>query len=144
MLQNKITGLALAGMLAVMGFAQAANAAEKVKEKVVLQVSDDSPKTWNQALNVVGNLKRNLGKNNVEIELVAFGDGIKMLSMDSEVGNRIEEALTGGDARILACENSMKRFSLQKAHMLHGIDYVQTGVIKIINRQHEGWAVIRP
>lgn len=133
-------------LISILGVGSAASAAEaaKGKERVVLQVSDDSPKTWNQALNVVGNLKRSLGKDNVEIELVAFGDGIKMLSMDSEVGNRVEEALTGGGARILACQNSMKRFSLEKAHMLNGIDYVQTGVIEIINRQRQGWAVIRP
>ena len=71
-------------MFAVMGIARTASAADKkAREKVVLQVSDDSPKTWNQALNVVENLQQAYGKENVDIKLIAFGFGLGILKLDS-------------------------------------------------------------
>ena len=118
------------------------NAAVK-KERVVLQVSDDSPKTWNQALNVVKNIQQAYGKDKVQVEVVAFGNGIGMLKMDSEVGNRIEETLQSG-AHVYACQNTMRARKLSKDDMLAKIGYVPAGIIEIITRQKQGWAVVRP
>lgn len=120
-----------------------AMAKEKEKEKVVIQVSDDNPKTWNQALNVVRNIQKSYGKGNVEIEVVALGYGIGMLKMDSTVGNRIEDTLKSG-AHVYACENTMRGQKLSKADMLSRIGYVPAGIIEIIEKQKQGWSVIRP
>ena len=113
------------------------------KERVVIQVSDDSPKTWNQALNVVKNIQQAYGKDKVQVEVVAFGNGIGMLKMDSEVGNRIDETLQSG-AHVYACQNTMHAQKLAKDDMLSKIGYVPAGVVEIINKQKQGWTVIRP
>ena len=114
-----------------------------IKARVVIQVSDDSPKTWNQALNVVKNIQQAYGKGNAQVEVVAFGNGIGMLKMDSEVGNRIDETLQSG-AHVYACQNTMHARKLSKEDMLGKIGYVPAGVVEIINRQKQGWSVIRP
>ena len=113
------------------------------KERIVIQVSDDNPKTWNQALNVVRNVQKAYGKNSVDVEVVVFGHGIGMLKMESVVGNRIEDTLKSG-AHVYACQNTMRGRKLSKADMLPQIGYVPAGVIEIINKQKQGWAVIRP
>lgn len=151
MLQSSVMRLVLIGMLAVMGFAPMAGAAErakegvvkKAKERVVLQVSDDSPKTWNQALNVIENLQKAYGKDKVEIKLVAFGYGLGILKLESVAGSRVQDAVQSG-AQILACEVTMRRQKLSKADMLPNIGYVPAGVVEIIKRQRQGWAVVRP
>jgi intracellular sulfur oxidation DsrE/DsrF family protein len=120
-----------------------ASSVKAVKERVVIQVSDGDPKTWNQALNVVNNLKSAYGKNKVEVEIVAFGNGIGMLKAESEVGNRIHEALESG-THVAACMNTMRGRKLQKDDMLTGLSYVEVGIIEIIEKQRQGWAVIRP
>lgn len=122
------------------GFA-ASNAV--AKERIVVQVSDDNTKTWNQALNVVRNVQKAYGKDKVDVEVVVFGHGIGMLKMDSVVGNRIEDTLKSG-AHVYACQNTMRGRKLTKADMLPKIGYVPAGVIEIINKQKHGWAVIRP
>jgi intracellular sulfur oxidation DsrE/DsrF family protein len=116
------------------------------KERVVIQVSDADPKTWNQALNVVGNMRRNFAKRGVEseIQLVAFGMGIQMLKDDAVVANRVRESIKNGGAQMVACENSMGVFKLTKDMMLDNIAYSETGVIYIIDKQREGWSAIRP
>lgn len=113
------------------------------KEQVVIQVSDDNPKTWNQALNVVRNIQKAYGKDNVDIEVVAFGHGIGMLKMDSVVGNRIDDTLKAG-VHVNACMNTMRGQKLSKQDMLPTIGYVPAGVIEIVKKQREGWAVLRP
>jgi len=113
------------------------------KERVVLQVSDDNPKTWNQALNVIENLQQAYGKDKVEIRLVAFGFGLGILKLDSVAGSRVQDAVQSG-AQILACEVTMRRQKLSKADMQPNIGYVPAGVVEIIKRQRQGWAVVRP
>lgn len=113
------------------------------KERVVLQVSDDSPKTWNQALNVIENVQEAYGKDKVEIRLVAFGLGLGILKLDSVAGSRVQDALQSG-AKIIACENTMRRQKLTKADMLPNIGYAPAGIIEIIKLQRQGWVVVRP
>lgn len=125
--------------------AQAGAAGEpaKGKERVVIQVSDDSPKTWGQALNVVENLQQAYGRENVEIRLVALGFGIGILTLDSVAGSRVQDALQTG-AQIVACEVTMGRRKLTKDDMLPNIGYVPAGVVEIIRLQKAGWSHIRP
>ena len=106
-------------------------------------MSDDSPKTWNQALNVVENLQQAYGKENVDIKLIAFGFGLGILKLDSVAGGRIQDAVQSG-AQILACENTMRRQKLTKEDMLSNLGYVPAGVTEIIALQKQGWSVIRP
>jgi len=115
----------------------------KAKERVVLQVSDDNPKTWNQALNVIENLQQAYGKENVDIKLVALGYGIGILTLDSPNGGRVQDALKGG-AQIAACEVTMGRRKLSRDDMLPNISYVPAGVVEIIQLQKQGWSVLRP
>ena len=112
-------------------------------EKVVLQVSDGNPATWNQALNVVGNRREAYGPG-TEIELVAFGQGINMLKLDAPVASRLADAQKMQGARIYACENSMARQKLAREDMAPGLIYVAAGIEHIITRQREGWVNVRP
>jgi intracellular sulfur oxidation DsrE/DsrF family protein len=134
-------GLALAGTLILAGVPAAQAQADK--HRVVVQVSDDNPKTWTQALNVVRNVQSAYGKDKVDVELVVFGLGSGLLKFDSPLSNRIDETLASG-ASVYMCENTLKGQKLTKADMHSKISYVTAGVIEIIEKQKQGWAVIRP
>ena len=113
------------------------------KHKVIFQVSDNDPRKWNLALNNVKNVQEDLGKSNVEIELVAYGPGLPMLKLDSEVASRVSDALAQG-VKILACENTMTNTKTTRADMLPNIGYVKAGVVELMEKQQQGWAYIRP
>lgn len=130
-------------MLAAISAAQIACAAQPSKERIVLQVSDDSPKTWNQALNVVENLQQAYGKGNSEIKLIAFGFGLGILKLESVASSRVQDAIKSG-ADVIACQNTMRRQKLTKADMQPNLAYVPAGIVEIIKLQKEGWTVIRP
>ena len=119
-----------------------ASAAAPQKYKVVIQVSDPDPRLWVQAINYSENLQSELGKDNVELEIVALGHGIGFLKLDSPQGSRIPDALKRG-VKIVACEITMKRQKLTKDDMLPAIGYVPGGLVRIIELQRQGWTYIK-
>lgn len=139
--------LAAAAVLAMLAGPAAAFAADQspksAKHRIVMQVSDGDAARWNLALNNMQNVQAELGRDNVEAEIVAYGPGIGMLKMDSSVGPRIDAALKNG-VRVVACENTMDKQKLTKADMLPSIGYVRAGVVELIEKQREGYAYIRP
>lgn len=111
--------------------------------KVVVQVSDDDPRTWNLALNNLRNLQSALGAPNVVAELVAYGPGIGMLQRDSSVQARIAQALSDG-VHVVACENTMRGRKLTPPDMIPDIGYVPSGVVEIVQRERDGYSYLRP
>ena len=113
------------------------------KHKVVIQVSDNDPKKWYLALNNAKNVQEDYGKDNVQVEIVAYGPGLPMIKMDSEAGTRIAEALNAG-VKVVACENTMRNTKLTKDDMLPDLEYVKSGVPYLMDKQQEGYSYIRP
>ena len=130
-------------MLTLLAIAALVAAGSALAEKIVLQVSDGNAVTWNQALNVVSNLREAYGPD-TQIELVAFGQGINMLKFDAPVASRLLEAQAKLGAKVYACENSMDRNKLSRNDMAPDVIYVKAGVEHIVMRQREGWINIRP
>lgn len=128
---------ATAALLLATGTATAADT------QVVVQVSDADQGKWNLALNNARNLQADLGKDNVDIEIVVYGPGIGMLKADSLVANRILDAEAAG-IKVVACQNTLRAQKIDKDDMINGIDYVPAGVVEIAQRQKQGWAYLRP
>ena len=106
-------------------------------------VSDPDPAKWNLALNNARNAQVDLGADKVDIEIVAYGPGINMLKFDAVTANRVSEAVKNG-VKIVACENTMTAQKIVKADMHPSVSYVPAGVVHIMQRQHQGWAYVRP
>ena len=113
------------------------------KSRVVFQVSDNDPARWNLALNNARNVQADLGAENVQIEIVAYGPGLEMLKAESKVAGGLAGALDA-NVGLIACENTMTNTKVTKADMYDGIAYVKAGVTHIMKRQREGWSYIRP
>lgn len=129
----------LAGMIA----SPQALAAQSGKYHVVIQVSDSDPGKWNLALNNAQNLQQALGKDKVQVEIVAYGPGLNMLKANSKVAGRVNGALDQS-VDIVACGNTMKKMKVTKNDLIAGSRVVEGGVIEISERQQQGWTYIRP
>lgn len=118
-------------------------AQESERHKVVFQVSDNDPAKWNLALNNARNVQADLGKDNVDVEIVAYGPGLAMLKANSKVAPHLARALDDS-VGLIACKNTMRNAKVGKEDMYSGISYVDAGVVHIMKRQREGWAYVRP
>lgn len=113
------------------------------KQKVVFQVSDGDPQKWSLALNNARNVQQELGRDNVDVEIVAYGPGIGMLKLESPLATRVDEAKQA-NIEIVVCENTMKAQKLGKDDMLPNVGYVPAGVTELMKKQQQGYAYIRP
>lgn len=139
---------ALAGTLALGGLAGCAHEggarmAGDGKNRVVIQVSDNDPQKWNLALNNAQNLQKHYGKDNVQVEIVAYGPGLNMLKANSKVAGRVNAALDSS-VDIAACGTTMKKMKLTKNDLIGGMRVVPGGIVEISDRQQQGWTYIRP
>ncbi|HEX6297638.1 MAG TPA: hypothetical protein VFZ74_13765 [Burkholderiales bacterium] len=117
--------------------------AQQDRQKVVFQVSDADPAKWNLALNNARNVQQDLGKDKVDVEIVAYGPGLGMLKADSKVAARLAQALDS-NIGLMACENTMRNTKTKREDMYGGISFVDAGVVHIMKRQREGWSYVRP
>lgn len=136
-------GAVLGGLMLLGATAMPATSLAQDKAKMVIQVSDNDPAKWNLALNNAKNIQKDIGKDKVDLEIVAYGPGIGMLKAESEVANRIQEAVESG-VQVMACENTMRNQKLNKTDMNAKVGYVSSGVVEIMQKQQQGFAYLRP
>ena len=114
--------------------------------KIVLQISDNDPTKQTLVLNVANNLINAYGRDKVDIEIVAFGPGLRLLFKDNANSNRIE-GLTGNGVRFAACDNTVAAMTKLLGHApeLHSdATNVSAGVVRIIDLQDKGFKLIKP
>lgn len=136
-----------AGLMALfaltLGFAATPIVHAADKPGVVIQMSDNDAEKWGLALNNAKNFQKELGKDKIDVEIVAYGPGINMLKKDSTVGSRMDEAMMSG-VKITACQNTMKAQKLTEKDIYPSVGFVPSGVVEIMQKQQQGWAYIRP
>jgi len=119
-----------------------AMAQKSERQHLVIQVSDNDVAKWNLALNNAENVQEALGKDNVDIEIVAYGPGLNMLKSESKVSARLNAALDHS-VGLIACATTMRKMKVTKDDLAAGSKVVPGGVIHIMQRQREGWSYIK-
>lgn len=114
---------------------------------VVLQLSDSDSERQSAVLNVANNLMKHYGgPEYVDIEIVAFGPGIRLLYANSENSTRVSSLVASG-VRFVACLNTVDTLERELGTKLelneHAIG-VQTGVAYILEKMSEGYRLVRP
>jgi len=112
------------------------------KTGLIIQISDADAKIWNLSLNVAQNVQAALGKDKVDVEIVAFGPGLGMLKFDSPVVNRMQKADKDG-VQFRSCGNTMRKAKVTEKDLAPGVKVVPTGVLEIMERQKQGWNYIK-
>jgi intracellular sulfur oxidation DsrE/DsrF family protein len=113
------------------------------KNRIVFQVSEDDTKKWNSVLGNIHNIQYDLAKEGVSVTLVAIGAGLGMLTADSLVANRVQDAIAEG-VRFVACGNSMEAQQIEKGDLVPGTQTVKAGYVEIMRLQQQGWVYLRP
>lgn len=123
-----------------------AGLADNGKHKLVIQVSTDDARTQTIALNNAVNLQKHYGIDNVDIEIVAYGPGLGMMTKKGSQASRIS-SLALQDITFSACGNTMKKVAKKTGKMpvlAEGVGEVPSGVVRIMELQEQGYAYIRP
>ena len=80
------------------------------EHKFVLQISDMDPSKQTLVLNVANNILKAYGQDQVDIEIVAFSAGLRLLFEDNNNSSRIDGLVSSG-VRFFACQNTIDNMS---------------------------------
>ncbi len=117
-----------------------------VDKKVVLQISDPNPFKQTLVLNVATNLIKHFGPDRIDIEIVAFGPGLRLLLDGNSNQSRID-GLTESGVRFAACENTIAGFTRQLGHtpkLMNNATPVTAGVVRIMELTEQGYLLVKP
>jgi len=117
------------------------------EKKIVLQISDEDAYKQTLVLNVASNLIKHYGPDQVDVEIVAFGPGLRLLFADNSNTQRIDSLSNDSGVRFSACMNTMKKMTQALGHEPKLIDKaspVPAGVVRIVDLVGQGYILIKP
>jgi hypothetical protein len=139
--------LFLVALSLIANFANAASDAKPFAEKyVVLQISDDDPFKQTLVLNVANNLIKHYGQDKVDVEIVAFGPGLRLMFKDNASKGRISGLVDNG-VRFAACGNTISAMTKALGHppeMNPSATVVPGGIVRIVDLVAEGYTLVKP
>lgn len=81
-------------------------------------------------------------KGKLEIELVAFGDGVKLYEKIGPFEQRLKE-LSAQGVILAQCENTLRQRSIDKNSLFPFISFVPSANGEMIIRHYQGWAILQ-
>jgi len=112
--------------------------------KALYFLDDADPKKIKGTLRNIDNaLEDPRLKGKLEVELVAFGDGVAVF----EKANPYEEALLALQKKgvlLAQCSNTVRERNIDKGTLFPFINYVPSGNGEIIIRGEDGWSIVHP
>lgn len=114
--------------------------------KVVLQISDPDPFKQQLVLNVATNLQRYYGASNVDIEVVAFGPGLRLMMDGNPHADRIQNLASLG-VRFSGCENTLAHMTKilgRTPELQEVVTKAPAGAGRILQLNAAGWQILKP
>lgn len=135
--------------IALLMFLGSAMADMGAKHKVVIQVSSSDATIQKIALNNAVNIQRHFDPGEVDVEIVAYGPGLSILtqSKKNKQAKRVA-SLAMSDITFSACGNTMKKVTRKNKgkapKLIEGVKVVPAGVVRIMELHEKGYTYIRP
>ena len=129
------------------GAAVAQTAKPFAEARVVLQISDSDPGKQTLVLNVANNLVKHYGPDRVDVEIVAFGPGLRLLFAENSNGDAIDRLARDSGVRFSACANTiaaMTRLRGAPPVISEHAREVSAGVVRIMDLVGEGYTLVKP
>ncbi len=114
--------------------------------KYVLHISDMSPEKQTLILNNAANLLEAYPPGGVEVEIVAYGPGLRLMFADNDNAQRLD-SLSQSGVRFSACGNTLKGMTklLGETPKLNPVaKVVPGGIVRIGELVKQGYIYVKP
>jgi intracellular sulfur oxidation DsrE/DsrF family protein len=138
--------LALLGAVFLSTAAVAQEEKPFAEQKFVLQISDMDPFKQTLVLNVAGNILKAYGPDQADVEIVAFGPGLRLLFEGNANTGRIQGLVDQG-VRFYACQNTINNMSNTLGEPLKLNPNQKTGkggIVRIKELVDQGYLLVKP
>ncbi|WGZ93542.1 MAG: DsrE family protein [Candidatus Thiothrix putei] len=114
--------------------------------RLVIQVNKREEDFQDHVLANIVNLQKHYGMDNIEMEVVAYGPGIWLVTDKSAFLKRVE-SLMMQNVTFTACGNTLdtvEETSGTRPTLIDGVEETQAGIARIIALQEQGWSYLSP
>jgi len=94
------------------------------------------------AISNIINLIKDLGEEDLDIELLMNGTGVKIMLKEGEYVNKVDY-LSNKGVVFCVCSNSLKALDIKENDVIEGTKIVPSGVGELVKKQNEGWNYIK-
>lgn len=91
----------------------------------------------------INNLLTDLGGDDIDVELLINGDGVKAMLKSGKYGSRVYD-LSDRGVTFKICSHSLKDRDIVKNDIFEVVESVPSGVGELVKKQSDGWIYIRP
>lgn len=116
--------------------------------KMVIQVNSKDPITQKIAINNAKNLKKTIGKDGIDVELVVYGPGLSLIKSSSSTAEKVQSLISDYGVKVSVCGGTLKAYAKRhdgkEADIISGVNKVPTGALRILELQEQGYAYLRP
>ncbi len=113
---------------------------------LVIQVNTNDAEQQDHLLTNIANLQKFYGLDNIEIEVVAYGPGIWLVTDKSQHAARVRSFLLQ-NVVFTACGNTLdavEKKDGQRPRLIDGVKTTEAGIARIIELQEKGWSYLSP
>jgi len=112
--------------------------------QIVFSVTEDSPHALDHILSVANNVLKFYGPENVNMKIVAYSKGIKLLNKHNRTTAVRVDALMQYEVEFIACGNTMRTLNVKEEDLIEGSVIVTAGVVELLESVKKGWIYIKP
>ncbi|GFP77497.1 hypothetical protein bsdtw1_03626 [Clostridium fungisolvens] len=114
--------------------------------KVVFHINEIDK--WKTVLTNTNNFIKDIGKENVNVEIVANGAAVQIFGTSDQIKRNIEideiSRLSTIGVKINLCKNSLIGFDINDTTLPEYAEVVPSAITKLVKLQMEGYAYIKP
>ncbi|MDA8435608.1 MAG: DsrE family protein [Actinomycetales bacterium] len=115
---------------------------DNLSNGIVVHLDEMDPAKHASVLTNVANLLAGV-EAGTPIELVVHGPGLAVALVDSPHADALRDLLHRGVA-VTACANTIRSLGLPADRLSDGVGIAPSGVVRLVQRQRQGWAYLRP
>jgi hypothetical protein len=112
--------------------------------QIVFSVTEDSPHALDHILSVANNVLKFYGPEKVEMKIVAYSKGLKLLYKRNSTTAKRVRALMLYDVEFVACGNTMRTLKVKEEDLVEDVVIVTAGVVELLESVKAGWIYIKP
>ena len=113
--------------------------------KIVINIHYNDLETVNHNIGTIYNILKEYPSETLKVAVVLYGKGMRVIKKDYDAAtlNRIK-SLMEYDVEFIGCKNTMETMKWRQDDFISGVDYVQAGIVEVIERQNDGYFGITP
>ena len=113
--------------------------------KIIMKLNDKDIHYANHLLGTIYNILKEYPDGGLKVVVIAYGPGMRVIKKDydKKTLSRIQ-SLMEYDVEFIGCINTMQTMSWKKKDFIDNIDFVQAGIVEVIERQAHGFIDATP